>query len=1090
MAKFSIKKILADWNASKKGRERVHADIEAGVETPVLTREISKTAKPTIIVFPLLSEADACAESLPFWMDLIDVERVVHTLPETVTGERFIPENETSRARILNHALSPTDETVFVTSVSGLLSPTPPPDNMAASRFTLETGVETPLSDIIDKLVAMDYDDELECGVPGEFSRRGGILDIFSPSSEHPARFEFFGDELESIRLFDSETQRTFKRVDEYEIIQKNTMVESDECSFIDYFAESKPNVIIISPEQCAEHLDRFENDGFMERWRKIMADDGLEKTLLLAPAESHAHPKARAPDVARTALLLADSEGDDSREYDEFHLKLRARLAADRIRQWLDTGYEIVVSTPFEHSETLVGEWCAENKIKPDALNTTTESIPFGLTFPSLKKVVLTEKELLSAAPTGASFVKPPKFDSELSDGETRASFAPAAAEFADLEPGNFAVHFEYGICVYRGVEFVEDNGIVSEMFKLEFADDVTAYVPLSQAHMLSKYIGSGKGLPPLAKKSDGKWLKTKLAAAKDIKEMAEGLLRIQAMRLKRKGREFRGDPVWERMFERSFPYEETPDQIKTSEAVNKDMESKRPMDRLVCGDVGYGKTEIAMRAAFKAVTDGCQVAIMVPTTILAQQHYLSFTERFAAQPVTIEMLSRFKTPSEQKATLAKLAEGKLDIVIGTHRLAQKDVSFANLGLVIIDEEQRFGVRHKEKLKQFKATVDLLTLTATPIPRTLYMAMTGLRDMSAIITPPNKRMAVRTFICREDLTIAERAIKDELERGGQVYYLHNRVKTIERRLEELKALLPDAEFAVAHGQMDEHELEKVMSLFITGEIDVLVCTTIIESGLDIPNANTLIIDRADRFGLAELYQLRGRVGRWHRQAYAYLFLPAKDILTGTARKRLAAIRRYSELGSGFRLALRDLEIRGSGNLLGAKQSGHINAIGFELYCRLLRSAVAEESGKPADFAPSATVALDFVTTAPKAPRGLLPATLPSSYIPSERVRLGFFKKLANTAEETTLADILEEMTDRFGPPPKYVLNHLDVVRLGILCVKAGYARVAVREDAVEISIGRSALKIDGAAPTLKSKTPSAKLAELLKILRNAGNKQ
>jgi transcription-repair coupling factor (superfamily II helicase) len=514
--------------------------------------------------------------------------------------------------------------------------------------------------------------------------------------------------------------------------------------------------------------------------------------------------------------------------------------------------------------------------------------------------------------------------------------------------------------------------------------------------------------------------------------------------------------------------------------------MAAPRPMDRLICGDVGYGKTEIAMRAAFKAVMDGCQVAVMVPTTILAQQHYISFTERFAAQPVTIDMLSRFKTPAEQRETLAKLAEGKIDIVIGTHRLAQKDVVFANLGLVVIDEEQRFGVRHKERLKHFKATVDVLTMTATPIPRTLYMAMTGLRDMSAISTPPNKRLPVRTFVCREDLTIAERAINEELERGGQVFYLHNRVKSIEAKADELRAAVPNAKFAVAHGQMEENALESVMSVFLSGEVDVLVCTTIIESGLDIPNANTIIIDRADRFGLSELYQLRGRVGRWHRQAYAYLFLPAKEMLTGNARKRLAAIRRYSELGSGFRLALRDLEIRGCGNLLGAKQSGHINEIGFELYCQLLRAAVAEEAGKPAEFAPSATVSLDFVVHTPKPPKGKIAAAIPAGYIPSERVRLGIFKRLGEAVSEKNVDALLEEITDRFGTPPECVVNFINITRLRIMTGAAGYRKLVVRGGEVELSAGVAVYKTDGAKPVLSAETASAKLAELLEILKTA----
>ncbi|MCK5845170.1 MAG: DEAD/DEAH box helicase, partial [Victivallales bacterium] len=659
-------------------RTEVYGDVESGLETPLIARELSASSTPALVVFPVLSEVDECSELLPLWLEFMKSKRSIHTLPETVSGQRFIPENEAERARVLNYALAAPDDSIFLTSVSGLLAPAPPPEDLVASQFTLKVGDETSISTLLRRIVEMDYDDELECGIPGEFSRRGGIVDIFSPAHDHPARIEFFGDTIESIRLFHSETQRTFKRIDEYEIIAKSAINESGESCFIDYFTKSHPTLIIVYPERCAEHLARFEDESTARRWETILGDDkSTIKTLLLDSAETNPLKKATPTGVVRTAHLLGDPDAEIT-EKDEFHSELRRQLAVGRIKQWLDTGYTILVSAPFENSKTLVREWCEENGLKKNALATTAEHIPFGLTFPTLKRVLITEKELLTASRTKTALPSPPSFEAE-DDSPTIGTNTPMdAAEFADLEPGDYAVHFDHGICVYHGTCLIKDEGVECEMFKLEFADDVTAFVPLSQAHMLSKYIGSTKDLPSLTKKGGEQWLKSKVAAARDIKEMAEGLLRLQAMRLKRKGREFRGDTLWEHVFEESFPHEETPDQRTATDAVKADMASPRPMDRLICGDVGYGKTEIAMRAAFKAVMDECQVAVMVPTTILAQQHFLSFTERFAAQPVTIEMLSRFKTHAEQKKTLAKLAEGKLDIVIGTHRLAQKDVSFA----------------------------------------------------------------------------------------------------------------------------------------------------------------------------------------------------------------------------------------------------------------------------------------------------------------------------------------------------------------------------------------------------------------------------
>ena len=711
--------------------------------------------------------------------------------------------------------------------------------------------------------------------------------------------------------------------------------------------------------------------------------------------------------------------------------------------------------------------------------ISVVEDFVPFGITILDKKLAVITEKEMFSST----SHHTTPSVTAKKSVIEKIESGNVAEPESTSLDSGDYAVHLNHGICHYHGIIEVTDDDKVQEMFKLEFADELILYVPIRKANLLSRYIGSKRDFPKLNKIDGKQWSAAKLSAAHDIRNMAAELLNVQAVRMQNKGHAFAQDDLWQHIFEEAFPFPETPDQLKAAAEIKSDMSLKRPMDRLLCGDVGYGKTEVAMRAAFKAVMEGRQVAILVPTTILAQQHYYTFRDRFVEHPVIIEMLSRFRTNREQKETLKKLHEGKIDIIIGTHRLVQKDVKFANLGLVIVDEEQRFGVGHKERLKQFRATVDVLTMTATPIPRTLYMSMTGLRDLSTIMTPPGKRLSIRTFVSKEEDKIAVEAIENELGRGGQVFYLHNRVRTINRRCNELSLLVPNAKFAVAHGRMDEKELESVMGDFLDGKTDVLVCTTIIESGLDIPNANTIIIERADRFGLSDLYQLRGRVGRWHRQAYAYLFLPRDSILTGNARKRIAAIRRYSELGSGFRLALRDLEIRGAGNILGAKQSGHINTIGFDLYCQLLRSAVSEQKNGTPSVLPQVDLDIDFINFASTPSDNHISASLPETYIPYERHRVNLYKRLANIMKLNEIDDITAELKDKFGAIPDVTENFLAFSRLKLRFAKSGYTTLRVKKKKVYIHSGHSIWKEKGKIPELQKKTPKAKFKELMKMV-------
>ncbi|MBM4156249.1 MAG: transcription-repair coupling factor [Lentisphaerae bacterium] len=650
-------------------------------------------------------------------------------------------------------------------------------------------------------------------------------------------------------------------------------------------------------------------------------------------------------------------------------------------------------------------------------------------------------------------------------------------------MEPGELVVHVEHGIGRYLGLLEIEIAGQFQEALAVEYADNAKLYVPVGQAHLLSRYVGLGGRRPELHKLGGRRWKSEKEAAERAVRDLAGSLLETQALRQTRPGHAFAADGPWQTELEAAFPYHETDDQLRAIADVKRDMEAARPMDRLICGDVGYGKTEVAMRAAFKAVMDGRQVAVLVPTTVLAQQHHDTFRERMAAFPVTVEMLSRFRTRMEQRRTIERLRGGKVDIVIGTHRLVQADVAFRDLGLVIIDEEQRFGVEHKESLKRLRSTVDVLTMTATPIPRTLYLGLTGARDLSVIQTPPQERLAIETIVRPWDEALVRDAILRELDREGQVFFLHNRVMSIHDRLETLRRLVPEARIEAGHGQMNEGELADLMHRFTAGEIDVLLCTTIIESGVDIPRVNTILIERADRFGMADLYQLRGRVGRYKHQAYAYLLLPRHGRLLDTARQRIGALRRHSGLGAGFRLALRDLETRGAGNLLGAEQSGHIAAVGFDLYCQLLRRTVARLKGEVAPAPATARLALDFIDLSPDPLAAGGAAVIPTDYVEDEVQRLQLYRRIAGACAETDVRELAAEFRDRFGPLPPPLDRLLKLARLKIAASAKNLESVEVDGDrAILMHRGEPVLS-GGRIPRLRARSLVGKLDELLKLV-------
>jgi transcription-repair coupling factor (superfamily II helicase) len=700
-------------------------------------------------------------------------------------------------------------------------------------------------------------------------------------------------------------------------------------------------------------------------------------------------------------------------------------------------------------------------------------------------KLVVVTDAEIF-----GRYKIQRPR---KLKSPHAQAARSALDIDFTDLEDGDLVVHLQHGIGKFIGLKNLpattknseariqkseSESGV--ECLVIEYAPSGDAieppklYVPVSEAHLVSKYVGAGKVNPPLNQLGGTRWHKAKEQAEKSVRDVAAEFLRIQAVRETQVGHAFKPDTQWQREFESAFIYEETRDQITAIAETKADLERPKPMDRLICGDVGFGKTEVAIRAAFKAVMDGKQVAILVPTTVLAQQHFNNFRERMADYPVRVELLSRFRTKREQKKVVEDLAAGAVDIVIGTHRIVQEDIAFKDLGLVVIDEEQRFGVLHKEKFKRLRTMVDVLTLSATPIPRTLYLALTGARDMSTIQTPPHDRLPVETIATQYDERLIRDAIQRELNRGGQVFFLHNRVTTIDTMLVKLKSLVPQARIVVGHGQMHADDLEEVMAKFVNGEADVLLSTTIIESGLDIPNANTIIIDRADRFGLSELYQLRGRVGRYKHQAFAYLLLPRHASLLNDVRKRISAMKQYSTLGSGFKIAMRDLEIRGAGNLLGSEQSGHITTVGFELYCQLLKQTVSSLKGEKIKPRVEVRVALDFLGDA---------GNLPENYVTEPHHRIEIYRKLAQATEKSALDALQKELRDRFGPLPPNVELLLAVGELKILASEKNVTAIEVEEDKLKITRHNDFITLGGKFPRLTKKEAKARLREIKRLL-------
>ncbi len=1018
------------------------------------------------------------------------------------------------RAAAIKEMLSGRPVTI-VMSIDAALDKILPLKKVKEATIKISRNEELDASELEKKLVALGYERQAQVSAPGEFAVRGGIIDIFPLNDENPARIELFGDEVDSVRSFDADSQRTIDTLDELLIFPASEFILTDEEmqeGFLKIREEEKIREASLRKEMkneeahrlkktCEEAIDAIEYSrgaGSVDAYVTSFYDETAsfldyfgEDDLIVFDEPVRLEEKGEASLTEFRESMIGRLEGgyilpsraDVIYDYKKIlskgqnkkllmistmdmgtaGLKVKERFAVTArnvnayvsgidllvhdLLNYRSKKYKTVIITGSTARGQRLAEGLAdydipavftENKnreIQPGEIVIMYGALHKGFEYPLLKTAVLVEGDTFGA-------IRKKHKKKTIDTGN-------AVHSLHELTFGDYVVHELYGLGIYRGIEKREDGSTEQDFVKIEYADGAL-FIPATNLESIQKYASADADKKPkINKVNSTEWRRTKERVKKAVADIARQLIDLYAIRSSRPGFAFSEDTVWQREFEELFPFEETEDQLKAIEETKRDMESSRIMDRLICGDVGFGKTEVALRAAFKAVQDNKQVAVLVPTTILAQQHYNTFSSRLANTAATVEMMSRFRTPAQQKATLKGLAEGTVDIVIGTHRILSKDVRFKNLGLLIVDEEQRFGVTHKEKIKEMKKDVDVLTLTATPIPRTLHMSLSGIREMSVLEEPPTDRLPIQTFVMEHNDEIIREAVNREIARGGQVYYVSNRVKGIEEKAELIQRLVPDANVAYAHGQMSERELEKIMYAFISGEIDVLVATTIIETGLDISNVNTMIIDDADKMGLSQLYQLRGRVGRSSRTAYAFLMYKKGQVLKEIAEKRLQAIREFSDLGSGFRIAMRDLEIRGAGNVLGAEQSGHMEEVGYDLYCKLLDNAIRHAKGEE--------VLSDDFETVIKLP---IDAYIPSDYIKNETQKLDMYKRIAMIGNEEEKSDVMDELIDRYGEIPAPVMALLKVALIKATCHSLYITSVSMTTPAPgEISLMFGALK-------------------------------
>ncbi len=987
-----------------------------------------------------------------------------------------------------------------VTSVEALSHKMIRPEMFRQYVTEIDQNTRMDMEELVRRLVISAYERVESVERKGQFAVRGGIVDIFPVDSENAVRFEFFGDEIDSIRWFDTNTQRSTGRVDKVRILPAREMI----------FDQEKKNKILKAVKndlssagkknnslslKIEADMERFKESWYfpgIDRYISYIADDPAFLTdyagddvlvfmdepvrqeqrldnLLLEHAEIckalmgkgmllpqsiemfFDYTAVYSSIVKKKTVYLNTVNPDSIASRNSLIYTIPCRiigsfqgsmeLLVESLTAWKQGRSRVLLLSGTKGRGERLRESLADKGLEavymdrvhepmqPGQMIITHGSLNKGFEYPSIGFTVISDKEVF-----GQDRKKQAK-----SHGKHKGR---PISFFSELDIGDYVVHQSHGIGQYIGMEKLSVDGVKKDYLKIRYQEDAFLYIPTNQMDLIQKYIGSEGKLPKVSKLGGTDWIKTKNRVRESLKELAAELIKLYAQRAAIKGYKYSQDTVWQKQFEEQFPYEETEDQLKCIEEIKEDMESGKVMDRLLCGDVGYGKTEVAIRAIFKAAMDGRQVAYLVPTTVLAQQQYNSFAERLKDFPVTVEMVSRFRSQSEQKKILKEVKAGNIDVLVGTHRLLQKDIHFKNLGLLVIDEEQRFGVQHKEQLKNLAPGVDVLTLTATPIPRTLHMSLSGIRDISVIEDPPEERYPVQTYVMEYNRDVIKDAIIRELGRHGQVFYLYNRVRTIDMRASEIQAMVPEARVAVAHGQMDERQLEDIMFSFIKGEFDVLVCTTIIESGLDMPNVNTIIVEDADRMGLAQLYQLRGRVGRSNRLAYAYITYKKDKIVSEVAEKRLQAIKEFTELGSGFKIAMRDMEIRGAGNLLGPEQHGHMESVGYDMYCRLLDEAVRELKGEPLRREEAETT-IDINVN----------AYIDDSYIGVESKKIEMYKKIAAIQNENDAIDIEDELTDRYGDLPGPVRNLTKIALIKALARLLGFSSVSEKNDTIIFSM-------------------------------------
>lgn len=1071
-------------------------------KTLILKSLFQQLKKPFLVVTDTLSHAQELATDLTNVLDeeqvrLFPVEELVAT--EIATSS---PDFQSQRVRALT-ALSQHKAKVVVTSASGLRRRLAPVKMWNHNQLTFKVGAEVELEQVSHQLVQMGYQRQKLVDRPGDFAIRGSIIDIYSLNHELPVRIDLFDTEIDSIRFFEIGNQRSLENIDEISVMPATDMIQNPQI-FTDGIRRLQELEAQVKPALKEEQADelRRQLDAVITMWKdqELLKEHRIFTQILYPQATSlldylddgvlvlddYAKILEHADEIEQNEQVWLDEKEELKPVLDQLQLGFKVRklvreakmptlfmslfkkgigrlkfasltdlkvrtvqqffsqmpLLQTEARRWNKQNQTVVLMIQDEERLTKISQTLDDFEIpnimtQPEnlqrgILQIVRGSLQSGFEVPSAKLVVLTETEL---------FAKATKKRAKRLTMEN----AERLKSYTDLKEGDFVVHVDHGVGRYLGVKTMEVDGKHQDYLTLEYQKGAKLYVPVNQLDRVQKYVSSDAKTPHLNKLGGSEWHKTKKRVASKIEDIADELVDLYAEREMKTGFAFPKDDAYQREFEDAFPYTETPDQLRSTSEIKQDMENKHPMDRLLIGDVGYGKTEVALRAAFKAVEAGKQVAFLVPTTVLAQQHYETMIERFENFPIEIGILSRFNTPAETKQVLENLKDGKCDIVVGTHRLLSKDVQFKDLGLLIIDEEQRFGVKHKERLKQLKSTVDVLTLTATPIPRTLNMSMLGVRDLSVIETAPVNRYPIQTYVMEQDNQVIANGIRREMERGGQVFYLHNRVKDIEKKAAALQALVPEARITYIHGQMTENQMEKILMDFIHGDYDVLVTTTIIETGVDIPNANTLFVEDADRMGLAQLYQLRGRVGRSSRVAYAYFMYKPDKVLTEVSEKRLEAIKDFTELGSGFKIAMRDLAIRGAGNLLGKQQHGFIDSVGYDLYTQMLNEAVARKRGVKPEEKTDATINLD------------VEAYIPQSYIDDEQQKIEIYKRIRQFKNFDQYQEVQDDLIDRFGDYPDEVSNLLEIGLLKMDADRALVDQIFQKKDEITIVFSKKA---------------------------------